>query len=192
MSLTSTVCEPPTTNVKQSETVEAVRAEEVSESLQRSPSPEASDHLDPKTLGKESSPAEKEGEASSPATAYPPSAAAKSNEKDEAAPQEKDDKSNDTQDQKAGPALQVQPSEGQTPYSVFTKRQIGVILSIIAVAGFFSPINSNIYFPVIPQLASELGESVNRVPHSVHICISRISSTTSSLQIQNINLTVTM
>lgn len=69
-----------------------------------------------------------------------------------------------------GPHLQPQPSEGQAPYSVFSKHQTAMTIAIIAVAGFFSPINSNIYFPVIPQLASDLGRTVGVSAEGQALC----------------------
>lgn len=44
-----------------------------------------------------------------------------------------------------------------SPYSIFTPRQKGLIVFIVAVAATFSGFASNIYFPAIPTISSDLG-----------------------------------
>ena len=41
-------------------------------------------------------------------------------------------------------------------YSVFTKNQKNFIVSMVAMAGFFSPLSANIYFPALNPLAQDL------------------------------------
>lgn len=43
------------------------------------------------------------------------------------------------------------------PYSIYTKREKWFILCMVAVAGFYSPLPANIYFPAIPTLSKEFG-----------------------------------
>jgi hypothetical protein len=51
------------------------------------------------------------------------------------------------------------PSQEPSPvlYSIFTSRQKALIVTIVAVAATFSGFASNIYFPAIPTIASDLG-----------------------------------
>lgn len=68
------------------------------------------------------------------------------------------------------PAEQRNPKANETPaalekayrvqsgpvYSVFTKRQKNFIVYMVAMAGFFSPLSANIYFPALNPLAQDL------------------------------------
>jgi hypothetical protein len=51
------------------------------------------------------------------------------------------------------------PSSETLPilYSIFTSRQKALIVTLVAVAATFSGFASNIYFPAIPTIASDLG-----------------------------------
>jgi len=51
------------------------------------------------------------------------------------------------------------PIETEVPYSIFTSRQKGLIVAIVAVAATFSGFSSNIYFPAIPSIAVDLSVS---------------------------------
>ncbi|KAK9418706.1 putative Major facilitator superfamily domain-containing protein [Seiridium unicorne] len=48
-------------------------------------------------------------------------------------------------------------------YSAFSRRQQNVIIGLAAFAGWFSSISSFIYFPAIPVLAADLGQSVENI-----------------------------
>ncbi|KAL8804010.1 MAG: hypothetical protein Q9223_005943 [Gallowayella weberi] len=50
-----------------------------------------------------------------------------------------------------------QPQEAtESPYSVFSKPEKRWIIFLVALAGFFSPLSANIYFPAVKYLARDL------------------------------------
>ncbi|KAG8878589.1 hypothetical protein FRB97_002371 [Tulasnella sp. 331] len=51
------------------------------------------------------------------------------------------------------------PEQDKPPFSVFTKREKWVLISITSYAGFLSAVAGSIYFPVIPTLATEFHTS---------------------------------
>ncbi|KAI4108870.1 MAG: hypothetical protein LQ339_001988 [Xanthoria mediterranea] len=51
----------------------------------------------------------------------------------------------------------------EAPYSVFTKFEKRWILFLVALAGFFSPVSANIYFPAINYLARDLSVSLELI-----------------------------
>ena len=51
----------------------------------------------------------------------------------------------------------------EAPYSTFTKSQKRWIILLIAMAGFFSPLSANIYFPAINYLARDLSVSLELI-----------------------------
>ncbi|KAI9740169.1 MAG: hypothetical protein M1834_004747 [Cirrosporium novae-zelandiae] len=51
----------------------------------------------------------------------------------------------------------------QLPYSIFTSRQKALIVAIISTAAMFSGFASNIYFPAIPTIASDLSVSTELI-----------------------------
>ncbi|KAG8852814.1 hypothetical protein FRB96_008502 [Tulasnella sp. 330] len=53
------------------------------------------------------------------------------------------------------------PEQDKPPFSVFTKREKWVLISITSYAGFLSAVAGSIYFPVIPTLATEFHTSVS-------------------------------
>lgn len=54
-------------------------------------------------------------------------------------------------------------SPSDAPYSVFTQTQKRWIIALVALAGWFSSLSSFIYFPAIPSIATDLGESIERI-----------------------------
>ena len=66
-----------------------------------------------------------------------------------------------------GNALQVDPEvtleNDQVRYSTFNKRAKYGIVSIVALAGFFSPLSANIYFPALPYIGSDLKVSIELI-----------------------------
>lgn len=54
-------------------------------------------------------------------------------------------------------------SQSDAPYSAFTKTQKRCIIALVALAGWFSSLSSFIYFPAIPSMAEDLGESIERI-----------------------------
>ncbi|KAI9666140.1 MAG: hypothetical protein M1821_004075 [Bathelium mastoideum] len=53
-------------------------------------------------------------------------------------------------------ATAIEPSSDPIPYSIFTKAQKALIVTIISVAATFTAFASNIYFPAIPTIAKDL------------------------------------
>ena len=48
------------------------------------------------------------------------------------------------------------PVERDPPYHIFNKKQKWLLVYIVSIAGMFSPLSSNIYFPAINAISSEL------------------------------------
>ncbi|BFZ60270.1 hypothetical protein YB2330_001306 [Saitoella coloradoensis] len=66
--------------------------------------------------------------------------------------------------------LESQPSTPVTPphpYSTFSKRKINFIIFMAALAGLFSPLSANIYFPAISQLATHFHTTPTRINLSI-------------------------
>lgn len=58
-------------------------------------------------------------------------------------------------------AKEAQPAPiDEPPYSIYTGREKWAIVLISSVAGAFSPLTANIYFPAIPTLANEFHKSI--------------------------------
>ncbi|KAL2880629.1 hypothetical protein SGCOL_004003 [Colletotrichum sp. CLE4] len=57
----------------------------------------------------------------------------------------------------------IQELEPEPPYHVFTKKQKWVVIVIIGVAGLFSGLSSNIYFPALDTIARDLNVSSQMV-----------------------------
>lgn len=62
-------------------------------------------------------------------------------------------------------SLEASPEE--EPYSIYTKHEKWFIVTMVAIAGLYSPLPANIYFPAIPTLAVEFGESIEALNQSV-------------------------
>ncbi|PVH98443.1 MFS general substrate transporter [Periconia macrospinosa] len=63
-------------------------------------------------------------------------------------------------------------SEGEIsepPYSVYTRKEKWVIVALVALAGFYSPLPANIYFPAIPQLSSAFNVTIEAMNQSVTV-----------------------
>ncbi|KAL8893268.1 MAG: hypothetical protein Q9192_005436 [Flavoplaca navasiana] len=58
---------------------------------------------------------------------------------------------------------QTAPNSQEDPYSTFTKSQKRWIILLIAMAGFFSPLSANIYFPAINYLSRDLSISLELI-----------------------------
>jgi MFS family permease len=54
-------------------------------------------------------------------------------------------------------------SQPDVQYSIFTKTQKKWIVAVVAFAGWFSSLSSFIYFPAIPAIATDLGESIEKI-----------------------------
>ncbi|KAJ7671193.1 MFS general substrate transporter [Mycena rosella] len=57
------------------------------------------------------------------------------------------------------------------PYSIYTPREKWFIVALIAFGGFFSPLSSNIYFPVIPTLSNVFQKSIELINLTVTMYI---------------------
>ncbi|EKM49547.1 uncharacterized protein PHACADRAFT_214109 [Phanerochaete carnosa HHB-10118-sp] len=57
------------------------------------------------------------------------------------------------------------------PYSIYTKREKWTIVAIAAVAGLFSPLTSQVYFPALPTLVQAFHTSTERINLTVTMYI---------------------
>ncbi|KAJ7121965.1 major facilitator superfamily domain-containing protein [Mycena crocata] len=57
------------------------------------------------------------------------------------------------------------------PYSIYTSREKWFIVALIAFGGLFSPLSSNIYFPVIPTLSEVFHKSIELINLTVTMYI---------------------
>ncbi|EJU05680.1 MFS general substrate transporter [Dacryopinax primogenitus] len=67
---------------------------------------------------------------------------------------------------------QVQPqvvSRPEKPYSIFTRKEKWFIVFMTAVAGFYSPLSANIYFPAIPILSEAFQEPIELINVTVTV-----------------------
>ncbi|GAA5917312.1 hypothetical protein JCM6882_008968 [Rhodosporidiobolus microsporus] len=61
------------------------------------------------------------------------------------------------------------PSPPPPPYSIYTPLQKWAIVSLVMVAGIFSPITANSYMPAIPAVAESLGVTIQKINLSVTV-----------------------
>lgn len=71
------------------------------------------------------------------------------------------------QDPSVSTRLDRQPRN--VPYSVYTKAEKWTLVGMVAVAGLFSPLPANIYFPAIPTLAAVFDKSIEDINLTVTI-----------------------
>ncbi|KAJ7633416.1 MFS general substrate transporter [Mycena polygramma] len=57
------------------------------------------------------------------------------------------------------------------PYSIYSRREKWFIVALIGLGGLFSPLTSNIYFPVIPTLAEDFHRSIELINLTVTMYI---------------------
>ncbi|KAH6916960.1 quinidine resistance protein-like protein [Coprinopsis sp. MPI-PUGE-AT-0042] len=55
------------------------------------------------------------------------------------------------------------PSEPEEPFSVFSRAEKWLIVSLTALAGLFSPLTANIYFPSLPSLSRDFHKSLELI-----------------------------
>lgn len=55
------------------------------------------------------------------------------------------------------------------PYSIYSRRDKWIIVTMVALAGLYSPLPANIYFPAIPTLSKEFSQSIDTINQSVTI-----------------------
>nr|POE87773.1 putative transporter aqr1 [Quercus suber] len=72
-------------------------------------------------------------------------------------PEDQSHRQDDARDLEALDAVQTNTA----PWSVFTMRQKRTIVILVAIAGFFSPLSANIYFPALNTLAAKFNVSAS-------------------------------
>ncbi|KAH7355945.1 major facilitator superfamily domain-containing protein [Pyrenochaeta sp. MPI-SDFR-AT-0127] len=60
-------------------------------------------------------------------------------------------------------------SQLEEPYSIYTTKEKWLIVAMVAMAGFYSPLPANIYFPAIPTLARVFDKSTDAINQTVTI-----------------------
>ncbi|KAJ9139138.1 Major facilitator superfamily transporter multidrug resistance [Pleurostoma richardsiae] len=55
----------------------------------------------------------------------------------------------------------------EVPYSIFSRKEKWFIVAMVAVAGLYSPLPANIYFPAIPQMAEAFHKSTDALNQTV-------------------------
>ncbi|KAL6705350.1 multidrug transporter [Coniothyrium glycines] len=63
------------------------------------------------------------------------------------------------------------PVEGEVeaPYSIYTSKEKWLIVAMVALAGFYSPLPANIYFPAIPTIARAFDRSLDDINQTVTV-----------------------
>ncbi|KAH7909780.1 major facilitator superfamily domain-containing protein, partial [Hygrophoropsis aurantiaca] len=64
---------------------------------------------------------------------------------------------------------EVDDAKTDQPYSIYTRREKWFIVVIASVAGIFSPLTANIYYPAIPTLANAFHKSVEPINLTVTV-----------------------
>ncbi|KAF2023724.1 MFS general substrate transporter [Setomelanomma holmii] len=63
----------------------------------------------------------------------------------------------------------VEAGEVDVPYSIYTSKEKWMIVGMVALAGFYSPLPANIYFPAIPTLAQAFHKSIDTMNQTVTV-----------------------
>ncbi|KAF1917802.1 major facilitator superfamily domain-containing protein [Ampelomyces quisqualis] len=63
----------------------------------------------------------------------------------------------------------VEAGEVEAPYSIYSNKEKWTIVGMVALAGFYSPLPANIYFPAIPTLAKAFHQSTEAMNQTVTI-----------------------
>ncbi|GAA6044652.1 hypothetical protein JCM8097_003129 [Rhodosporidiobolus ruineniae] len=72
--------------------------------------------------------------------------------------------------EEAGPAPQPQASaEPVAPYTIHSQSMRWFIVTLVALAGLFSPLSANIFLPTIPTIADDLGVTVEKINLAVTV-----------------------
>lgn len=83
------------------------------------------------------------------------------------------DHEEDTREAREGEAASSSTPSGSEPdskpYSIYTSREKWIIVAIVSIGGFFSPLTANIYFPAIPTIATAFNKSISLINLSVTI-----------------------
>lgn len=59
--------------------------------------------------------------------------------------------------------------EVEVPYSIYSTKEKWLIVAMVALAGFYSPLPANIYFPAIPTIARAFHKSVDDINQTVTV-----------------------
>ncbi|KAF5323321.1 hypothetical protein D9611_005684 [Ephemerocybe angulata] len=70
---------------------------------------------------------------------------------------------------KKHPNTKVADNQPDVPYSIFSRSEKWIIVCLTALAGLFSPLTANIYFPAIPTLSRDFHKSVELVNLTVTV-----------------------
>ncbi|KAF2818556.1 MFS general substrate transporter [Ophiobolus disseminans] len=57
----------------------------------------------------------------------------------------------------------------EMPYSIYSGKEKWLIVGMVGLAGFYSPLPANIYFPAIPTLARAFGQSIDAMNQTVTV-----------------------
>ena len=63
----------------------------------------------------------------------------------------------------------LEQDTAEEAYSVYTPTEKWLIVCLVAIAGLFSPLPANIYFPAIPLLADTFGTSIELMNQTVTV-----------------------
>ncbi|KAH7089454.1 major facilitator superfamily domain-containing protein [Paraphoma chrysanthemicola] len=63
----------------------------------------------------------------------------------------------------------AEAGEVDVPYSIYTNKEKWLIVGMVALAGFYSPLPANIYFPAIPTLAQAFHKSIDTINQTVTV-----------------------
>ncbi|VUC30109.1 unnamed protein product [Clonostachys rosea] len=65
--------------------------------------------------------------------------------------------------------IPLRPANREPPYHIFSRRQKWNLVFLVSLAGSFSPLSSNIYFPAVDSIASELHISASLVALTITV-----------------------
>ncbi|KAI9690643.1 MAG: hypothetical protein M1820_009950 [Bogoriella megaspora] len=68
-----------------------------------------------------------------------------------------------------GSPTSTQAAKPEPPYHILSKRQKWILVSLVSLAGMFSPLSSNIYFPAIDTISADLGVSISLVALTITV-----------------------
>ncbi|KAF2797294.1 MFS general substrate transporter [Melanomma pulvis-pyrius CBS 109.77] len=57
----------------------------------------------------------------------------------------------------------------EVPYSIYSRKEKWLIVAMVALAGFYSPLPANIYFPAIPTIAKAFNKSTDLINQTVTV-----------------------
>lgn len=63
--------------------------------------------------------------------------------------------------------LPASVTDHEEPYSIYTKKEKWIIVIMVSIAGFYSPLPANIYLPAIPLMSVKFGQSIDALNQTV-------------------------